>query len=336
MAVTLRDIAQTAKVHASTVSLALRNDPRLPEDTRKRIQKIARRLGYRPNPLIAALNVARRRGQVHRYQANLAFVGFYADSRRLETDAFQREIFQGACRKAASQGYGLEHLWFRQPGMTPERFQEILKHRRIHGLILSPLDNPSEDYELEWQQFVCVAVGLSLNRPCLQRVVHDNYRAMQMVLRALQLRGTRRVGLCLEQSSDERTLGMWTGAYLHHRLHHRSFCLPPLLLPRFHGETFNHWVRKHRPETIISVHPMTEDLARHFSQSRLSPLKNEHIVSLNLASRQEARAGIYQNPARLGELAVERLVDLLNRHQAAETLGEDELLHLGEWVSPSQ
>lgn len=334
--VTLRDIAQAARVHASTVSLALRNDPRLPKDTRLRIQEIARNLGYQPNPLIAALNAVRRRGLVHRYQANLAFVGFYADPRRLETDPFQAGIFQGAARRASSLGFGLEHLWFREPGMTPERFQKILQNRRIHGLVLSPLDDPAEDYELEWNHFVCVAVGLSLKRPRLPRVVHDNYRAMQMALQGLQRCGSRRVGLCLESSSDERTLGMWTGAYLHHRLRHRGFCLPPLLLPRFHRDTFDHWVRRCRPDTVISVHPMIEDILRHLSRIRPPLLRQDQVISLNLSSPHEPLAGIYQDPPRLGELAVERLIDLLNRHPSPGTVGEDELLLLGTWVCPKR
>src|SRR5690606_18100520 len=53
--VTLSDIAKQAEVHVTTVSLALRNHPRLPERTRKRIQKIAEELGYQPDPVLQAL-----------------------------------------------------------------------------------------------------------------------------------------------------------------------------------------------------------------------------------------------------------------------------------------
>ena len=37
--VTLSDIAKKAGVHVTTVSLAMRNHPRLPETTRQRIQE---------------------------------------------------------------------------------------------------------------------------------------------------------------------------------------------------------------------------------------------------------------------------------------------------------
>lgn len=39
----------------TTVSLALRNHPRLPEKTRHRIQKLAKEMSYRPDPVLQAL-----------------------------------------------------------------------------------------------------------------------------------------------------------------------------------------------------------------------------------------------------------------------------------------
>ena len=53
--VTLADIAKRADVHVTTVSLAMRNHPRLPEETRKRIQALAEEMGYRPDPMMRAL-----------------------------------------------------------------------------------------------------------------------------------------------------------------------------------------------------------------------------------------------------------------------------------------
>ncbi|HZZ57506.1 MAG TPA: LacI family DNA-binding transcriptional regulator, partial [Opitutaceae bacterium] len=48
--VTLADVARKAGVHVTTVSLALRNNRRLPEPTRLRLQALAKRMGYAPDP----------------------------------------------------------------------------------------------------------------------------------------------------------------------------------------------------------------------------------------------------------------------------------------------
>ena len=53
--VTLADIAVRAEVHVTTVSLALRNHPRLPAQTRERIQELAKKMGYVPDPFLRAL-----------------------------------------------------------------------------------------------------------------------------------------------------------------------------------------------------------------------------------------------------------------------------------------
>ncbi len=52
---TLDDVARSAGVHRTTVSLALRNHPRIPQATRDRVKQIANDLGYRINPLVSAL-----------------------------------------------------------------------------------------------------------------------------------------------------------------------------------------------------------------------------------------------------------------------------------------
>src|SRR4051812_19855777 len=51
----IRKIAKAAGVSHTTVSLALRNHPRVSEQTKRRIQTLAKKMGYRPNALVAAL-----------------------------------------------------------------------------------------------------------------------------------------------------------------------------------------------------------------------------------------------------------------------------------------
>jgi LacI family transcriptional regulator, galactose operon repressor len=57
--VTISDVAAQAGVHRSTVSLALRGDPRITEDTRRRIEAAARDLGYVPNLMARGLATKR-------------------------------------------------------------------------------------------------------------------------------------------------------------------------------------------------------------------------------------------------------------------------------------
>lgn len=56
-------IAAEAGVSRAAVSMALRNHPRIPQPTRERIQSIANKLGWKPNPLLAEAMNAIRAGQ---------------------------------------------------------------------------------------------------------------------------------------------------------------------------------------------------------------------------------------------------------------------------------
>ena len=59
--VRMAEIAQRLGVASSTISRALRNDPRISFDLRKRVRTLADELGYQPNPLVSALMAIRRR-----------------------------------------------------------------------------------------------------------------------------------------------------------------------------------------------------------------------------------------------------------------------------------
>ena len=87
--ITMQDIANAAGVGKATVSLALRDDPRLREETRRRIQKIALEMGYRANAVVANLMAQLRASKTPKFQATLGLInasgenkavkGLYAD-----------------------------------------------------------------------------------------------------------------------------------------------------------------------------------------------------------------------------------------------------------------
>lgn len=56
---TMKDVAKVANVALSTVSLALRNDPKVKEATRRRVLEVARELQYRPNGIARDLKTRR-------------------------------------------------------------------------------------------------------------------------------------------------------------------------------------------------------------------------------------------------------------------------------------
>ena len=54
-AITIKDLAEQLNISVSTVSRALKNNPEISEQTREAVQRLAKKLGYRPNPIAVAL-----------------------------------------------------------------------------------------------------------------------------------------------------------------------------------------------------------------------------------------------------------------------------------------
>jgi LacI family transcriptional regulator len=139
----MEDIARAAGVSRSTVSRALRNDPRLKRETCERVKKIAADLGYRPNPFVATLMADLQRKRQPTASSAFAFVTAYPSREgwRRQNPSFL-DYFEGARERAASQGYVLETFWLREPGMTAERFSRMLYTRNIRGLLIPPQPPP--------------------------------------------------------------------------------------------------------------------------------------------------------------------------------------------------
>lgn len=70
----MTDIAKAAGVSKNTVSLALRGSPKVSAVTRRRIEKAAKSLGYRPNPTVAHLMAELRQNRSQGYQSTLAII----------------------------------------------------------------------------------------------------------------------------------------------------------------------------------------------------------------------------------------------------------------------
>src|SRR5262245_16926091 len=72
--ITVRQIARRLNVSHTTVSRALKDDPRISVAVRKKIRGAAETLGYRPDPMLSAL-AAYRKGQTKKsIGAELAWI----------------------------------------------------------------------------------------------------------------------------------------------------------------------------------------------------------------------------------------------------------------------
>lgn len=113
---TIRDIAARADCHYSTVSLALRDHPKIPRKTRDLIHRIAQELNYRPDPMLSALTAYRRETQRSDDFSTLAWITNFSSKEGWKACHISREYYRGAKREAESRGYQLEEFWLQEGG----------------------------------------------------------------------------------------------------------------------------------------------------------------------------------------------------------------------------
>src|SRR3974377_392083 len=122
---TIRDVARESGYSASTVSIVLNSAPLsryIPDETKARIQTVARRLGYRPNPLARSLRSQR---------SNIVGVMVFDI-----TDPFCTPILRGLENSLFQSNYlSLLADAHNEPNRF-ERYLEMLLDRRVEGLII--------------------------------------------------------------------------------------------------------------------------------------------------------------------------------------------------------
>lgn len=85
MPVTIVDIAKEAGCSAATVSLVMKNSPKIKSSTKQRVMEIANRLGYTPNFAARSLTTADqfdRRHSAESGQPSVCHYGFPASKKR--------------------------------------------------------------------------------------------------------------------------------------------------------------------------------------------------------------------------------------------------------------
>lgn len=343
--VTMADVAKKAGVHVTTVSLALRNHPSLPMATRQRLQRLARQLGYQPDPALRALMAYRRQGGPHRAQPPLAYLTHWETEWGWKNAPAHAEFFRGATVRARALGYRLEHFWMGAPGLTPRRMSDILVARGIAGLIItSQLPDYNRPVDLDWAKFSAVKIDYFPAQPMLHNVTNDQRAIGQLAMRRVMAAGYRRIGFVAPRWWDEWVDLAWSAGILadQQRLSPKDR-VPPLFYPEQPGksqvpisgaymvpcEVFERWFNQYRPEVLISYAPFVMPLLR---QLGIKIPRDVAYADVFLNATDGRIAGVRQNCHRVGELAVEILAGHLQQNNFGIPAFPTSTLVEGVWV----
>jgi DNA-binding LacI/PurR family transcriptional regulator len=302
-AATMRRVAREAGVSTMTVSRALRNHPYVATDTARRVLEAVVRLGYRPNPLVAALMVQLRQTRPVADVGTLAYVTAFSPPSAWRASPSLMRLHAGAAARAAELGFHMEEFaWHNaHAGRHPA---DILAARGIVGLLLAPVPLPPPTLDLRWEGFCAVAIAHSLPAPDVHRVSNHQFDTLQQAFRNLRMRGYRRIGLALPWSNDERVGHLWSGANAASQISIPSGeRVAPFLPQRWTEAGFAAWLQRSRPEAVIS--PLSVVRERMVALGVRVPT-HVAFASLDL-NDPSAEAGMDQNQDLVGRAAVDVL-----------------------------
>lgn len=318
--VTLKDVARRAGVHLATASRALREGTTVNLQTRKRVEAAAKSLGYRPDPMMSALAAYRSSLHSPSPQGILIWLDLWPEfgmARKTFVNAYNR-----ASERASRLGWELQEM--SALSSNPKRLREILVARGISGVVVPPLPPHRVEFDFDWRPFSAVAIGHTLHKPRLHRVVPDQLGNMMRILEKCSAAGFTRPGFFSDPESQERTNRRWAMAFTDFQNSlPAADRIPPAIFDLEHVHSFDafpspkllEWIAQHRPDVIIT------NWATWVSQTLENPPAGTKfpggkpaVVGLNTSFGYEG-TGIDENFAEIGAIAVNAVIGMMHRRE---------------------
>ena len=310
--ISLRELAKIAGVSPATVSLALRESPKLPQTTIDRIHQIAKDHGYLRNPELSRVLAETVSSRYKQTEEVIACI--ITRHSREEWDSRKVE-YLAMCERANEYGYKVEPFWFLEKGLSAKRANQILWSRGISGLVVLPppyslWKDGSLTLPLDWEKFSVVEVDDTITDPVSHRVRHGHLAGIWLAIQELEKLGYRRIGLCLEKKVEFATHHRWTAGYVYWDKI-RGQRLEPLICEAYRADEIRSWIQKNRLDAVLS--PGVEMLP-HLRSMGIGVPDELGYASLDLHGPEAKNvAGINQDRENMYCLAIDLLCTLLQR-----------------------
>ena len=337
MRVTLLDIANRVGVAKTTVSMALRGSYRVSAVRRREIQRVAREMGYVPDPFLSGLAAHSRERLPVKNHGVLAWVNHWEDPRHLLQFKEFQGYWQGASQAATRFGYRVDEVrWERD--CSPKRFERILLTRGIEGVLIPPHHDLLDWGDFDRNRFSVIRFGLSVQNPDSNQVTSDVFRATVMAVTKMHEYGYRRIGYTVNEEFNQRLGGIFLSGFFHAqtRLNLKK-PLPPLLTflkTRTLDETtrqraaLQQWLKRYRPDALLTADGEVPGMIRELGHRIPQDIA---VAGTSVLDIPGIDAGIDQQPEAIGRIAIETLVKQINVSERGEPRDPCRILVESRW-----
>lgn len=327
----MQDIADAAGVSRMAVSYALRNNPKVPPETRRRIQRIAEDKGYRPDPLIQRLSVHLANARRSPHAGCIAYITTDRTRSAWRWIAAYRSAFEAVVARATQLGYRTEEFWLGEAGMTAAKLSRILTHRGVAGMIIAPMPGGMKPPRLRWADFASVALGYSMRAPAVHRVVNHQLHTGLEAIRQLQSLGYQRIGLCVSRDQSDRVDNAWLHAVLfHHSRMPASRRVAPHVPDELTRDGILRWVAEERPDCLLIQDQCVRDYL--LDAGYRVPADLGVVMLDHNAANEPDFAGMNQSHDQIGAACADLLVAQIHRNEKGLPPAPLTVMIDGVWV----
>lgn len=331
---TLRDVARAAHAGVSTVSLALRDDPRIRAETKAHIRKVADRLGYQSNALVANLMAQLRASKSGGTRPRIALVDFSGRADEFEAlNTFQ--LWEDSVReRCAACGYAFQDYAVAEMDIAPGDFARSLREEGVRGVILAGLREDGTlppRYSDLWETFPSAVLGGRPRNPPLHFSCNDQYATAQECMHRLAERGYQRPGLVINAAADAMLERRFTAGFREAQ----SRLMPGVPIPvhafdEARENDFQRWLDVHCPDVLIALHAEVREWVDH---AGLRVPEDIGLAHLDVGAGVSAGwSGMDHHSYAVGEAAVDLVVGQIHRNECGVPAWAKCVLNSSSWV----
>ena len=329
----LAAVAERAGVALATASYALRNSPKISEETRLKVKEAADFLGYRTNAAVARLMAELRRQGSPSDITTLAWVNCNTTRDAYTRTPWLRNWLSGAQKRADQLGYRLEEFWLNEKSLRPERLRSILIARGIPGVLIAPTRSTGGILPMDCSPFAIATMAGTFHTPTVHQASADNYANVLAAFESLVHLDYKRIGFFTSPLTHEWTNHRQVGAYLEMSWEMPAKNRIPLMLASEESAStrslFEKWIRRWKPDALLCSGRLQ---AEWLLQMGLNAPEDIGIAHLNIGPDVGQWAGIDPQTELIAAAAVDMLVGQIHRREVGTPAVAKEILIKGIWV----
>ncbi|MBC8095708.1 MAG: LacI family DNA-binding transcriptional regulator [Akkermansiaceae bacterium] len=335
--ISLKDLAEKLGVTKATVSMALRNSPRISPARKQQIQKLAAKMGYVRDPFLTRLAAYRRGGAPAKVLGVLAWVNHWEHPEALRQRFREFESYwQGTSEAARRLGYELEEIRW-DANRSPKQFEQLLLDHGVQGVLVPPHNALLDWGDFDWNKFSIVRFGASVQKPDSNLVTADHFQGMVMAVRRIAELGYQRIGLIAGEAYNLRLGGNYASGFYYGQVLLKLRPALPVLLTDYgrrdragmekQKNGLQKWLARWKPDAVVTTDVEIPGLIR-----ELGYRIPQHIAVAGTSVRDvPVDAGIDQLSTVIGQVAAETLVKQINLNERGEPADPCRILVESGW-----